>query len=70
MDILKEKQFLQIDEYFLEILKYKREHNDFWCGYFLATFQEEVIKAYNNSFITLEESNTLCRCGNYASINL
>lgn len=68
MEVLKQMRYKQIDEYFLEILKYKKEHNEFWCGYFLATLQNELINALNKGIITSEENNYLNRCGRYAAI--
>lgn len=70
MENLKQMHYKQIDLYFNEINEYKSQNNEFWCGYSLAMFQIEVTNAFNKGFITLEQSNFLCRCGNYASINL
>lgn len=68
MDFFKDNCYKQIDLYFLEIIRHKNRHNDFWCGYSLAIFQEEVINAFNKGLITLKEKEFLNRCGSYISI--
>lgn len=65
MGVLKE-----IDNRFIELLENKRNNNAFWCGYSLAMFHTEITEAFNKGFLTKEESDYLCRCGSYASINL
>lgn len=68
MDFFKDNCYRQMDLYFLEIVRYRNEHNDFWCGYSLAIFQEEVINAFNKGLITLKEKEFLNRCGSYILI--
>lgn len=65
MSVLKE-----IDTQFIELLENKRNNNAFWCGYSLAMFQISINKAYTHEYITMEQSDYLFRCGNYASIYL
>lgn len=68
MDFFKDNYYKRIDLYFLEIVKYRNKHNDFWCGYSLAIFQEEVINAFNKGIITLKEKEFLDKCARYISI--